>query len=438
MTSKSGRVVQGLRSGHVRWTILLLLFLSTVSNYLDRQVLSVLAPSIQADLAFSDQAYASIVLAFMVGNTAALFVMGPFMDRVGTRVGFAVVVALWSLACGMHAMATTAFTLGIWRFLLGVGEAGNWPAASKAVAEWFPQTERGIAMGFFNGGVAIGALIAAPLVAWFAWMTGGWRGAFVLSGLTGAVWLVFWSKHYHPPHRHPRISPEEAHIVLGNRVGASAPSPQMPAFARERIARILHCPAFWGIFLARFFTTPIWWFVAYWLPKYLADTHGFGLLQIAAFAWIPFAAADLGNILGGYWSGRLIVGNSDAVSARRLVMGVGSLAMLVSLPTAYARHPGLAILLVSVLTFAYGLWVSNMLALTADSFTPSDVATVVSWTGIGAQAGGAAFTFYIGQVVGGGYWPVFMAVGVLCVLGYTATWFLNRPATSVATRVAHA
>lgn len=429
MGSRTRQVIQGLRSGHLRWPILLLLFLATVINYLDRQVLSVLAPVIQADLGFSNEAYANIVLAFMIGNTAALFVMGPFMDRVGTRLGFAIVFAFWSLTSGGHALATTAFSLGLWRFWLGVGEAGNWPAATKAVAEWFPRAERGVAMGFFNGGVAVGAIIAAPAVAFFAWLTGGWRGAFVLTAVSGLFWLYFWLKYYHPPADHPRITPEEAALVLGERSAATtAGAPGRAGAAGPRTA-ILRQPAFWGIFLARFFTTPIWWFVAYWLPKYLADTYGFNLTQIAVFAWIPFAAADLGNVLGGYWSGRLIVANRDAIAARRLVMGVGSALMLVSLPTAYVQHPALALALVSLLTFAYGLWVSNMLALTADSFASTDVATVVSWTGIGAQAGGALFTIYIGQVVSGGYWPVFMAVAALCVLGYAGTWLLNRPET---------
>ncbi len=254
------------------------------------------------------------------------------------------------------------------------------------------------------------------------WLTGSWRGAFIVTGLTGVIWLYFWLKYYHAPEVHPRITPEETRIVLDGRAHLAQP----PRVGRR--TAVLAEPAFWGIFLARFFISPIWWFVAYWLPKYLADTHGFSLMQIAAFAWIPFAAADVGNILGGYWSGRLIVANRDVIAARRFVMGVGALAMLVSLPAAYAQHSAVALGLVSILTFAYGLWVSNMLALSADSFVAGDVATVVSWTGIGAQAGGALFTFYIGQVSSAGYWPVFIAVGALALLGFAATMLLNRPA----------
>ncbi len=423
MANKARRVVQGLRSGHLRWYILLLLFFATVSNYLDRQVLSVLAPVIQADLGFSNEAYANIVLAFMIGNTGALVFMGPFMDRLGTRLGFALVFVFWTVMTGVHALATTAFALGVFRFWLGVGEAGNWPAATKAVAEWFPKSERGLAMGVFNGGVAIGAIVAPPLVALAVWLTGGWRGAFVVTAAVGLVWVVFWLRWYHPPSRHPRITPEEAALVMGP---AEAPATAAPAARRS--AAVLRAKAFWGIFAARFFITPIWWFVAYWLPKFLADTHGFSLNQIAAFAWIPFATADLGNILGGYWSGRMIVANQDAIAARKRVMAVGALSMLICLPAGYAREPWLAIALISVLTFAYGLWVSNMLALAADSFPASDVGTVVSWTGVGAQLGGSLFTYYIGQVVSGGYWPVFMAVAALALLGHAGTWALNRPA----------
>ena len=415
---KAARVLEGLKSGHLRWPILLMLFLATVINYLDRQVFSVLAPTLSKALSLNDAQYAWIITAFNAGTILGLLFAGPFIDRMGARIGFALAILIWSIGGGFTALTASVTALAVFRFILGIGESGNWPAASKAVAEWFPAKERALAMGFFNGGVSIGAIFAVPLVFLLVRIFGSWRWAFLFTASLAIPWLFFWLKLYYPAARHPRISREERELIERDRIQS----------AGTHIHGVLRKKPFWGILLARMITSPVWFFISYWIFKYFHTEFGFNLQQMAAFAWIPFVFADIGNIIGGYGSGKLIARGMAPDKARKMMMAAGAAMMATSVLTAYTHHAGVAVVLISWLTFAWGIWVSNMLGLVSDSFPSQEIGTVMSWTGLGQYAGASVFTLFTGYALkwGAGYAPVFLAAGALPLIGLIFTFTLNR------------
>ncbi|MDD8015980.1 MAG: MFS transporter [Acidobacteriota bacterium] len=420
---KVGAVLDGLKTGHLRWGILLLLFLSTILNYLDRQIFSVLAPNIKGALQLTDSGYALIINLFNLGTILGLLFAGPFMDRFGSRIGFTIAILVWSVAGGATALAPSLFAIAACRFFLGLGESGNWPAASKAVAEWFPAKERALAMGFYNGGVSIGAILAPFAVPFVILLTGHWRWVFAVSGLLSLPWVYFWWKSYHAPSRHPRVSAEELELINRDKIKAPA----------RRSFAVLKTKAFWGLFAARMITSPVWFFISYWIFNYLNREFGFNLATMAAVAWIPFATSDLGNILGGYLSGKLIALGKRPMSARKTLMGLGAVLMTANGFAAFAHNAVLAIALISLLTLAWGIWVSNMLGLVSDSFPSSEVATVMSWTGLGQYAGSVVFTWFIGYALdnfGMGYVPVFLTAAALPILGFLFTLTLNKEKTA--------
>jgi ACS family hexuronate transporter-like MFS transporter len=422
---KVAAVFDGLKMGQLRWGILLLLFFSTVINYLDRQVFSVLAPEIKKSLLLTDSGYALIINMFNIGTILGLFFSGPFMDRFGSRIGFTVAIIVWSVAGGATALAPSLFAIAACRFFLGLGESGNWPAASKAVAEWFPAKERALAMGFFNGGVSIGAILAPFVVPFVVWLTGSWRWAFVITASLAIPWVYFWLRTYFPTAQHPRISAEELDLINRDRVRT----------AQRRSYEVLKTGPFWGIFGARMITSPVWFFVSYWIFNYLNKEFGFNLAKMAALAWIPFAFADAGNILGGYLSGKLVALGMRPARARKIMMGAGAVLMASCALTALAHTPLVALALISLLTLAWGIWVSNMLGLVGDSFASARVGTVMSWTGLGQYAGSTIFTWFIGYALdhfGLGYAPVFLTAAVLPLLGYVFTLTLNRESAPAA------
>jgi ACS family hexuronate transporter-like MFS transporter len=360
---------------------------------------------------------------FNIGTILGLFFSGPFMDRFGSRLGFTVAIVLWSVAGGATALAPSLFAIAACRFFLGLGESGNWPAASKSVAEWFPAKERALAMGFFNGGVSIGAILAPFIVPFVVWLTGSWRWAFVITASLAIPWVYFWRRMYYPAGQHPRVSAEELDLINKDRVKT----------AQKRSYEVLRTRPFWGIFGARMITSPVWFFVSYWIFNYLNKEFGFNLAKMAAVAWIPFAFADAGNILGGYLSGKLVALGMAPVRARKIMMGVGAVLMATCGFTAIAHTPLIALALISLLTLAWGIWVSNMLGLVGDSFASSQVATVMSWTGLGQYAGSTIFTWFIGYALdhfGLGYAPVFLTAAALPLLGYIFTLTLSRETRS--------
>ena len=296
----------------LRWWIIGLVFLATLINFIDRLTISVLAPVITAQLELSNLEFASITTSFLAAYTISQGLSGKLYDRIGTKRGFTLSILVWSVAACAHAFARGLISLISLRLLLGVGEAGNWPGAAKVIAEWFPVRERAFAMGIFNSGVAIGNIVAPPLIV-FLQIRFGWQTAFLVTGGLGFVWLVLWLMFYETPERHASLSHEEyAHIKQGRETDTDS--------ARFSWRRLLKYRQVWAIVLARFVTDPVWWLYITWLPLYLHRVRGFSLKQIGMFAWLPFVAADAGSLLGGWISGYLITRGRTTDKARKVVI----------------------------------------------------------------------------------------------------------------------
>lgn len=392
----------------IRRSVLILLFFSTVINYVDRQTLSVLAPELSRRFAWTNEDYSHIVMAFQVSYACMQLGSGFLIDRLGTRIGFALTMIWWSLAGMAHSLARSGFGFGVCRFLLGMGEAGNWPGAAKATAEWFLPKDRAMATGVWNMGSSTGAVLAPPLIAWLT-SRFGWQSAFLTTGALGFFWVVCWLLVYDRPGHHARLAPDERRefdeALQSTAVfdGGSAATERL--WQRREV---------WGLTIARFVSDPVWWFYVFWLPKYLADARGFTLMAIGLTAWVPFLTADLGCLAGGATSSLLIRRGWDVLSARKAVMVASAALMLVApFASGVSNHAGM-LTLISIATFAHQSWASSMLTLPADLFAGRSVATVTGIAGTGAGFGGILATFAIGLAVQrGGYAPVFLWAGLM-------------------------
>lgn len=366
-------------------------FFATIINYLDRQALSVVAPLLTEKFGMSNEAYGLVISAFMLAYTISNGVSGPLIDRLGTRLGYALCMAVWSTAGLLHALATGAWSLGAYRFVLGIGEAGNWPAGSKVAAEWFPDRERALACGIFNSGSAIGAIVAPTLMVWLV-KAFGWQWAFVIVGLTGYAWIAGWWAVYRTPPQ-PR---------------AEAAAPPAPAWR-------LFCTRFTSVLmLAKIFLDPVWYFYIFWFPKYLSTVHHFDLGMIARTAGVPFVAAGLGNFAGGGLTAWLLRRGLPVSRARKTAIAVFVLLMCAGMPAAFASDASVAIAWVCVATFGYTGYNANALALAPDVFPKANAASVWGLASMGAGLGGLIFNPITGSTIDRhGYTPVFIGYGVM-------------------------
>jgi ACS family hexuronate transporter-like MFS transporter len=406
----------------LRWWIVWMLFGSTVINYLSRQTLSVLAPVLTHQLHLNHTQYSHIVSSFLISYALARLVGGIVIDELGTRMGLALAVLWWSAASMLTAFANSVFSFELLRFLLGMGQGWNWPAATKAVAEWFPARERGLAVAIFDSGSSVGTVIASPLVAALA-ATLGWRYAFVASGVLGLLWVIVWLFNYHPLSRHPQVATEERQWIMAGQ-GTPFTSPRAGA---GRYLDLLKDVNLWGIALGRSFTDPIWWFYVFWLPQYLSDARGFSLKQIGAFAWIPFLAAYLGNFSGGFGSGFLIKRGMPVIRARKLVCIVSTIPMLAGIPVTLAPNAYWALALISLATWGYTSWATMGLTLPADIFPQDVVASVAGLSGFCGAVMGIIFTLAAGAIVDRfSYYPVFVAAGLSPLIATAAILILLR------------
>jgi ACS family hexuronate transporter-like MFS transporter len=399
----------------LRWIILILLGLSTVINYIDRQALAVLLPILRKDLGLTGASYGTIATAFLLAYTIAQFIWGFLIDRWGPRRGFTLSVLIWSLAAMAHAWCLGPIGFGLCRILLGMGEAGNWPAGGKAIATWFPRERRAFAMGFFDGGSGIGAILAPPLLA-FLTLRYGWRMAFLGTGILGLIWLVAWLLVYYPVVAHPLLSADQRQRVkteLAKEEALEAESGQLLIWSR-----------LWALMSTRMLATPVWWFYVFWLPDYLTRERHFTLADIGLFGWIPYVTVDLGKLLGGSVSDRLLSRGWPAVSARKTVMAGGAFAMMAGLLVTRAATSLGSLSWISLATFGFGLWSANILALHADLFPSRQIGKALGFTGMAASLGGAASSYLIGRIVDfGGYQPVFYVAGFAAIAAFGFLYF---------------
>jgi ACS family hexuronate transporter-like MFS transporter len=406
----------------VRWWIVWTLFLSTTINYISRQTFSVLAPLITRQFHLTHTDLAEILGAFQISYAFAWLVGGIFLDAVGTRIGLALAAGFWSVVNIFTGFASSVFTFAFFRFLLGIGEGFNWPGASKAVAEWFPSSERSLAVAIFDSGSSVGGALAALVIPWIA-LDFGWRSAFAFSGILGLAWLVLWLRVYHPIDRHPRVAPEEVALI---RAGGFIHARSAITGLRQW-RTLLKDSNVWAVVFGRGLTDPIWWFYVFWLPEYLSDARGFSLKQIALFAWFPFVAADLGNFTGGLISGFCVRRGMPVIRARTWVCLVSCVPILAGIPAATVHSPYAALALICVALWGYASWSTMGLTLPSDLFPQEVVATITGLSGAVAGLIGAGFTFAVGLMVDRfSYRPAFIAAGLMPVLATALLFLLIR------------
>ena len=387
-----------------KWWMLGFAFVATVINYLNRQTLSVLAPVLLQQFRISATSYAQIVFAFMLAYTVMNGVAGRLLDRLGTRIGYGLTIAFWSGAEILNAFSAGALSLGIFQFLLGVGEAGNYPAGVKLIAEWFPPEERSHASGIFNSGASIGAILAPPLLAWIM-LVAGWRTAFVAIGLLGFLWLAGWLAMYREP---------EA-------TGAKVQADRLP------LRTLLRSRFLWQFTLSKVFSDPVWYFYVFWFPQYLRVAHSFSLRKIGETAWIPFFTATLGNLAGGAVFTGLSRARVEPATARRMAILVFSALMA---PAAFVGGIGSAagcIALIALATFGYCGALANLLAVPGDVFPKGAVASIWGFASMGSGIGGMIFSLVTGWLVDHySFAPAFVLFGVIPLIAAWIVWILPR------------
>ncbi|MBI1762445.1 MAG: MFS transporter [Acidobacteria bacterium] len=408
-TTSTGEAAFKLR--HLRWWIIGLVFLATLINYIDRLTVSVLAPVITADLHLSNLQYASLGTWFLLAYTISQGLSGRMYDRIGTRRGFALSITVWSVAAMLHALARGLGSLSIFRFLLGLGEAGNWPGAAKTVAEWFPVRERAFGMAIFNSGAALGSVIAPPLIVWLQ-LAYGWQTTFLLTGTLGFLWLALWLAIYQTPDKQRWLSRAEHELIRAGQAEVSAKK------AAPSWRALLQYRQVWALVLGRLLVDPVWWLYITWLPLFLHQVHGFDLKKIGLFAWVPYVAADAGSLLGGFTSGWLIKRGWSVHAARRATIIFAALLMPAGILAARTPDPLAALALIAVVLFGFQFWINNVQTLPSDFFPDSAVASVAGLGGVGAGLGSMVFTLGTGWVVDHfSYTPVLTAAGLLAPLG---------------------
>jgi len=374
----------------LRWWIGGLLFASTVINYMDRQTLSILAPYLKLEYHWTNTDYANIVIAFRVAYSIGQTVFGRLMDRIGTRRGLTITVIWYSVISLLTPLANGFRSFLSFRFLLGAGESANWPAAAKAVSEWFPKQERGLATALFDSGSSIGGALAPFLILgiYFRW---GWRPAFVVPGLLGLVWLIFWRWLYYPPDSHPLISAVEREMLAADKGRAAFEGDK-----RVRWRDLLSLPQTWGTIIARAFTDPVWFFVTDWFPIYLV-AKGIDLRSGLIAVWVPFIAADLGNLFGGAASGYLIKQGWSLGPARKAVIVFGGIGVTLLIPTILTTNLYVITVLFALATFSYASFSTIANVLPSDLYSSASVATVSGMGGTGAGLGTIAAFVLIGH-----------------------------------------
>ena len=408
---------------HLRWWIGGLLFASTVINYIDRQTLSVLGPYLKHDYQWNNQQFALIVIAFRVAYSVGQTVSGRLIDRIGTRKGLTITVIWYSIAAMLTSLAVGLRSFAFFRFLLGAGESANWPAATKAVSEWFPKRERGWAVALFDSGSSIGGAIAPLLVIGLYKYFGGWRPAFVITGTLGFLWLGIWRMLYYPPESHPRITDQEREMILRDRAELET---EQANVQRSTWRDLIKLPQTWAVIAARTMTDPVWFFITDWFAIYLV-TKGINPEQGLLAFWIPFVAADLGNFFGGGLSSWLIKRGWPVLKARKAVVVFGGLGMTLLIPTVFTSNLFALAGLFAVSTFAYASFSTMALVLPSDLYRSQSVATVSGMSGTGAGLGTIISTYLIGFVSDHySFEPILITASLIPLLGMVLVLVLIR------------
>jgi ACS family hexuronate transporter-like MFS transporter len=396
----------------LRWQIAILVSAAIAISYLDRQTVSVAIAAIQRDIPISNVQFSRLQALFLIAYAAMYVGGGRLLDILGTRRGFILIMIWWSLACAAHGLATGIVMLGICRFLLGMGEGGGFPAATKVVAEWFPVRERSMAMGIINAGTAVGAMVAPPMIAAIIGVA-GWRSVFFVVGAVGLAWTVWWGMDYFPPAVNSKLSAEERtkiREVFSQESEAGAPISWFHLFSFVEV---------WGLVFAKFLSDAGWYFYLFWLPKYLYDVRGFDVKQVGYYAWIPYAAAGVGCLVGGWFSGWLLGCGKSVNFARKAALGASAAVMPLILLVPHVPVQ-MAIVIFSIAFFGQQSWSTLIMIVPTDLFPRRIVGSVAGLVGFGGAIGGVVFNLVVGYLLdnGFGYGTVFGLVSTFHVAAF--------------------
>ncbi|MFL6214885.1 MAG: MFS transporter [Blastocatellia bacterium] len=391
------------RVGHYRWVICALLFFAATINYVDRQVIGILKPTLQSEIGWSEVEYSWIVFAFQTAYAIGLLVVGGLMDRVGTRKGFSFSVIVWSLAAMGHALVSTVMGFGVARFMLGLGESGNFPASIKTVAEWFPKKERALATGIFNAGTNVGVIVASLVVPPLT-LAFGWRWAFIVTGAIGFAWLIFWLALYRRPDEHPKLSPAELSYIQSDPPDATTKIPWARLFPHRQT---------WAFAVGKFMADPIWWVYLFWLPDFLHKRHGLNLKDFGPPLVVIYLIADVGSIAGGWLSSTLIRRGWTINAARKTAMLVCALSVVPIIFASQVSNVWVAVLLIGLAAAAHQGWSANVYTIASDMFPRRAVGSVVGIGGMAGAVGGMLISLVVGRILEktGSYMPVFIIAG---------------------------
>lgn len=421
-----------------RWIIVTLLFLGTVINYLDRQVIGLLKPTLELEFAWSESDFANLMSAFSFAYAIGLLLSGKFIDKVGTKIGYSVAVVVWSAAGMFHAAAKSVVGFGIARASLGLGEAGNFPAAVKAVSEWFPKKERALATGIFNSGTAVGsvaALILVPIIM----VDYGWKGVFIITGALGFIWLIFWWIFYEIPSRQKRLTKQELDYIESDKGETDG---QVEQKGNVSWLKLFSFPQTWAVVTGKFLIDPIFWFFGIWLPSYFSAAFNLNLKVISPELLIIYGATTVGSIAGGYFSSILIKNGWPTLKARKSVLlFVAILELLIMIAIArFVTDKWVAVGLISVAVAVHQAWATNVFTMASDMFPKEVVSSVVGIAGMSGAVGGILFPLLVGQILDlykaggnltGGYNVIFTICGVTYLVAWIIIHFLTKKSAKI-------
>ena len=410
MNESSAKQGTAEKVGHFRWSIVALIFFATTINYIDRQVLGILAPVLQKEIGWDEVDYGYIVTAFTAAYAIGLVVVGRLIDRFGTKIGYSLVIFGWSIAAMFHAAASSVVGFASARFALGLSEAGNFPAAIKTVAEWFPKKERAFATGIFNSGSNIGVIVASFSVPWIT-ITFGWQEAFIATGALGFIWLIFWWILYVKPEQHKKLSKKELEYILSDPAETTVKIPWLQLIKYKQT---------WAFAIGKFLTDPIWWFYLYWIPKFFYKNYGVTLDKIGLPLIIIYIMADIGSVGGGWLSSFFIKRGSSVNKGRKAAMLIMALCVTPIVFASQASDVWVAVALLGLATAAHQGWSANLFTTVSDLFPKKAVASVVGFGGMAGAIGGmliATFAGFILQLTGSYVW-LFIISGSVYLIAF--------------------
>ncbi|MDB5061119.1 MAG: transporter [Mucilaginibacter sp.] len=414
------------KTKNYRWAVVVLLFFATTINYLDRQVIGLLKPTLEVQFNWTETDYSHIVMAFSTAYAVGLLAFGGFIDRIGTKLGYTLSLIVWSVAAMLHAIVKTTFGFGVVRAALGLGESGNFPAAIKVVAEWFPKRERALATGIFNSGANIGAVVAPVMVPWILGIY-GWQMAFIITGAIGFIWLIFWWFIYEIPARHKKISKEEFDFIHSDNVDTAGESEIPPV--KIKWIKLFGIRQTWAFVVGKLLTDPIWYFFLFWLPSYFSTTFNLDLKKPSLPLVLVYTATTVGSIGGGYLSSWFIKRGMPVFKARKTAMFLFALCVLPIFGARYAANIWQAVGLISLAAAAHQAWSANIFTTASDMFPKQAISSVVGIGGMAGSVGGIFFPLLIGVILetykeAGNLTAGYNIIFTMCACSYLLAWVI--------------